>query len=124
MTKYNKSEIMKSAWNLVKTQALTISLALKQAWSSAKNMPNIDDTLFLTDKNSQFVKETEKALCYKIAFMGWDKDMRAFRKMYNIFWLPKSAIVYQKNGLIGFAKWIKEKLNLNVLKGSDSYKFN
>ena len=34
--KYNKSEIMKAAWNLVKTAGMTISAALKAAWASAK----------------------------------------------------------------------------------------
>lgn len=35
--KYNKSEIMKAAWNLVKTAGMTISAALKAAWASAKS---------------------------------------------------------------------------------------
>ena len=35
--KYNKSEIMKAAWNLVKTAGMTISAALKSAWASAKS---------------------------------------------------------------------------------------
>lgn len=34
--KYNRSEIMKAAWNLVKTSSMTISSALKAAWASAK----------------------------------------------------------------------------------------
>lgn len=36
--KYNKSEIMKAAWNLVKTAGMTISAALKAAWSAAKSV--------------------------------------------------------------------------------------
>ena len=35
--KYNLSKIMKDAWNLVKTMGLSISSALKCAWSSAKS---------------------------------------------------------------------------------------
>lgn len=35
--KYNKSEIMKAAWNMVKTAGMTISAALKAAWASAKS---------------------------------------------------------------------------------------
>lgn len=34
--KYNKSEIMKRAWNLVKTANVSISVALKAAWATAK----------------------------------------------------------------------------------------
>ena len=33
----NRSQIFKNAWNFVKTLALTISEALKQAWAEAKN---------------------------------------------------------------------------------------
>lgn len=34
--KYNKSDIMKNAWNLVKTYGINISIALKSAWALAK----------------------------------------------------------------------------------------
>lgn len=35
-TTYNQSQITKSAWNLVKTQGLSFSQAMKQAWAEAK----------------------------------------------------------------------------------------
>lgn len=38
MKKYNLSEIMKRAWELVKKAGATISAALKEAWKEAKNM--------------------------------------------------------------------------------------
>ena len=38
MKKYNLSEIMKRAWELVKKAGATISDALKEAWKEAKNM--------------------------------------------------------------------------------------
>lgn len=34
--KYNKREIMRNAWNLVKTCGISISTALKSAWAVAK----------------------------------------------------------------------------------------
>lgn len=34
--KYNRSEIMKAAWKMVKTAGMKISAALKAAWASAK----------------------------------------------------------------------------------------
>ena len=34
--KYNKSEIMKAAWNLVKTYGVNRSTAMKAAWAQAK----------------------------------------------------------------------------------------
>lgn len=36
MKKYNKSEIMKNAWNLVRTLGMTMSEALRKAWADAK----------------------------------------------------------------------------------------
>lgn len=36
MATFNKSEILKSAWNLVKTSGLTISEGLRKAWADAK----------------------------------------------------------------------------------------
>ena len=38
--KYNRSEIMKNAWALVKTDRISISIALKAAWALAKAMKN------------------------------------------------------------------------------------
>ena len=35
--KYNLSQIMKNAWNMVKTMGMTMSAALKSAWASAKS---------------------------------------------------------------------------------------
>ncbi len=40
--KYNRSEIMKNAWALVKTDRISISTALKAAWALAKAMKNAD----------------------------------------------------------------------------------
>lgn len=38
MKKYNLSNIMKRAWELVKKSAMTISSGLKKAWEEAKTM--------------------------------------------------------------------------------------
>lgn len=38
MRKYNLSNIMKRAWELVKKAGMTISSGLKKAWEEAKNM--------------------------------------------------------------------------------------
>lgn len=40
MKKYNLSNIMKRAWELVKKAGRSISSALKQAWKEAKDMAN------------------------------------------------------------------------------------
>ena len=36
--KYNKHEIMKNAWNLVKTYGINLATALRSAWNLAKAM--------------------------------------------------------------------------------------
>ena len=40
--KYNRSEIMKNAWALVKEDHISISIALKAAWALAKAMKEAD----------------------------------------------------------------------------------
>ena len=46
MKKYNLSNIMKRAWELVKKTAMTMSAALRQAWKEAKKMgDNLLETL-------------------------------------------------------------------------------
>ena len=40
--KYNRREIMKNAWELVKADHITISTALKAAWALAKAMNNAE----------------------------------------------------------------------------------
>ena len=46
MKKYNLSQIMKRAWELIKKTAMTRSEALRQAWTEAKNNSlNLIDTL-------------------------------------------------------------------------------
>lgn len=43
--KYNKSEIMKKAWELVKKAAMTMSAALKQAWAEAKSIIKFENNM-------------------------------------------------------------------------------
>lgn len=44
MTKYNKSEIMKNAWNIRRTTNINMSTALKAAWALAKAMNAAEET--------------------------------------------------------------------------------
>lgn len=43
--KYNKSEIMRNAWSLVKTYGIDMSTALRSAWALAKAMNEADEHL-------------------------------------------------------------------------------
>lgn len=47
--KYNKSEIMKKAWELNKTTNHTFSICLKKAWAEAKN-PHKSEKAVLIEK--------------------------------------------------------------------------
>lgn len=42
MKKYNRRQIMKNAWALVKTERISISTALKAAWALEKAMINAE----------------------------------------------------------------------------------
>ena len=55
MKKYNLSQIMKRAWELIKKAAMTRSEALRQAWKEAKNNSlNLIDTLRLAVEVMRF----------------------------------------------------------------------
>lgn len=43
--KYNKSNIMIRAWELVKKAAMTMSAALKQAWAEAKSIIKFENNM-------------------------------------------------------------------------------
>ena len=60
MKKYNLSNIMKRAWELVKKEGLCISEGLKLAWKEAKNM-----------------KETMEEKLIRLGYKVWEKgDMK------------------------------------------------
>lgn len=56
MKKYNLSNIMKRAWELVKKSAMTISSGLKKAWEEAKH------TMKGTEKQIAWAKELMKKM--------------------------------------------------------------
>ena len=63
MKKYNLSQIMKRAWELVKKSAMTISSGLKKAWEEAKTMANYVLEVFDNQKGYKISwKELEKML--------------------------------------------------------------
>lgn len=52
MKKYNLSNIMKRAWELVKKASMTISTALSKAWAEAKN--RTEETMKVVENYSAF----------------------------------------------------------------------
>lgn len=90
--KYNKSEIMKEAWKIVKHLGITISEGLKKAWARAKAPKEFElriknwflkkncrteRVLFAMSGACTVVRETEKA--YLLACNGYQ------------MWTPKSC---------------------------------
>ena len=108
--KYNKSEIMKKAWELKKSLRITMSEALKKSWEAAKKnalkrivnkrirfqniekgfLRKMNDTTFLALKSGIEVddtvleKETEKAIEISTEWNGYRKRI----------WIPKSVCEY------------------------------
>lgn len=111
MKKYNKSEIFKRAWNLVRHQKKTLSQALKESWDFAKRTTeeikkrysiadwfmhkNIDKmtTAHLechqTFSDKDIIKETEKAVYVELEMM----TKSGFESRYtHKIWIPKSCV--------------------------------
>lgn len=111
MKKYNKSEIFKAAWKMVREFVVSLSEALKKAWEDAKkknstNRFRIKDWFFnkyFTEKfttahcecfsdfySHNVLKETEKAIFVELDMMvsatGYDTSYT--KKV----WIPKSAV--------------------------------
>lgn len=63
MKKYNLSNIMKRAWELVRKSAIAISSGLKKAWEEAKRM-----------------EETIEEKLIRLGFKVWEKDDK--RRIY------------------------------------------
>ena len=59
MKKYNLSNIMKRAWELVKKAGMTISAGLKKAWKEAKNMTKALEDFFMKNGVKRWTKKNE-----------------------------------------------------------------
>lgn len=116
MTKYNRSEVFKKAWRMVKNNGLTMSEALKRSWKSEKQrvkdlefvatyMPTHRVKDWFYNKNFEkfntrtthcsqafrmedVVKESEKAIC--IAFEADYKNGEG--EVIRNIWVPKSCV--------------------------------
>lgn len=116
---YNKSEIFKKAWNMVKNNGMTISEALKLSWARAKRVvenskaieamtrkayeikewfynKNADKFCFRNGSasryfnDSEIVKETEKAYNLALEVESYDGEHYLFTKYV---WVPKSCVI-------------------------------
>ena len=96
-TQINRSQIFRNAWSVVRSKGITISKALKWAWSVAKsatNGMNIERSI---------IKQTEKAVC--IAAIAINYGRNGARINFDM-WTPKSVIV---NGMVPMS-WIEKKV--------------
>lgn len=102
MKKYNLRNIMKRAWQLVRTIGMTISAGLRQSWREAKSekseriyikdwfvgkilSQNFQPAAFLIDVVG-IVKETEKAYLLRVE-VGYSSDLEECTDV----WCPKSC---------------------------------
>ena len=99
---YNKSEIMKRAWELVKKAGKSMSEALKESWAIAKDFGAEIKDWFEAKLAEELglprlyflkifcgIKETEKAV-YAMFNIGHDATGTYARR--RCAWIPKSAI--------------------------------
>lgn len=72
MKKYNLSEIMKRAWELVKKAGMTISAGLKKAWKEAKEMERTLREKVMNELKS-LIEEAADVYDYEIIENAWNK---------------------------------------------------
>lgn len=108
--KYNKSEIMKKAWNIFRSTKKTFSESLKEAWRQAKEATKtvirylIPDWFmnknyekvttahcrcYQTFSSDDIIKETEKAFCVELGMMTKSGSDTNYTKK---LWIPKSIV--------------------------------
>src|SRR5215475_1130830 len=105
MIKYNKSQIFKDAWNLVKTQALNLSQALKQTWANAKKGVVMNKETQINAFCSALVEAGYSAKIWKdcrIYLNGMQKGCTAYIELdepncknYDQLWQGCALKVYQ-----------------------------
>lgn len=72
MKKYNLSNIMKRAWELVKKAGMTISEGLKKAWKEAKEMAlSLEDKVLASVQ--ELIDEASDVYNYDIKVNLWEK---------------------------------------------------
>lgn len=70
MTKYNKSEIMKNAWTMVKEAGLTISEALIRAWAIAKGtVKTLKEQM--VEKMENLINLASPVMNYRVSVKDW-----------------------------------------------------
>lgn len=72
MKKYNKSEIMKNAWRMVKETGLTMSSALKRAWAIEKGtVKTLKEEM--VEKMENLIAMASDVMNYRISVNDWVK---------------------------------------------------
>ena len=108
MKKYNLSEIMKRAWEIVRSAATTMSAALKQAWKEAKEM--MEKKQF-TGFAKVLKEERDYGDCCYLYFKKWEKYGKS-RIYVNDY----------KNRTLGFIE--NGEFNLKDAQGNNDERIN
>ena len=104
---YNLSEIMKAAWNMVKTMGKTISEALRAAWAAAKSGRRT-----MTVKEWVIDKAQDTASRYNM-FIDFVRDENGNRKIVN-----GCVTVIVEEKLAESEKAVKVRLQTGEIVGS------
>lgn len=72
MKKYNRSEIFKKAWQLVKAFGMTISEGLKKAWKEAKTMSKRDEMIAKLEALVAENNSHDNGYHYKAIVSDWE----------------------------------------------------
>lgn len=92
MKKYNLSNIMKRAWELVKKAGMTISAGLKKAWKEAKEMEETLREKVISELNS-LISEAADVFNYEISERLWENYGKS-RTYFKIIKTRKNSTHY------------------------------
>ena len=116
--KYNRAEIMKSAWNIREAEGVTMGAALKKSWGVAKltvGVNRMDKTvqeyfrrLEAADKALEEIKAEIQAAClespdFTLSGFGWNasfKEVTSNRFDSNEFKAAGYADLFQEKGCV------------------------
>ena len=104
--KFNRSEIMRNAWNIRRESGCTMSIALKKAWAVAKK------------GNKMFTEETLKNFirCEKYNFDSHEEALKTFSAGLNI-----PTITGRSDKQVSYAESLRNRVLYNMMYATNDY---
>ena len=104
MATYNKSNIFKAAWTMVRRYAITLAEALRKAWALAKS-PKQEKYVQI---EATVVRATDKAICLNVMYDTFKG------RMFTNLWFPKTQINTENPTQV--STWILGQKNQEIKK--------